>query len=188
MACSFFRGSRGEAESTRCCSRRPASWCRTTTSRSAGGAWARCGRSTSPTTTRRPSDPLEEPVAPLREGTEATIRLTSLSGIANRYVALNPGPEDAKELPDGATLTTDATTSVVDLDQIFNTLDKRTRGGLRNVIRGFAEQYAGRGAEANEAAKYFNPLLSTLAQARRPSSTEGRAGAHAASWSTRRGS
>ena len=88
---------------------------------------------------------VEEPVAPLREGTEATIRLTSLSGIANRYVALSPGPEDAKELPDGATLTTDATTSVVDLDQIFNTLDKRTRGGLRNVIRGFAEQYAGRG-------------------------------------------
>ena len=104
---------------------------------------------------------VEEPYAPLREGTQATIRLTSLSGIANRYIALSPGPEDAKELPDGATLTTDATTSVVDLDQIFDTLDKRTRGGLRNVIRGFAEQYAGRGREANEAAKYFNPLLST---------------------------
>ena len=104
---------------------------------------------------------VEEPYAPLREGTQATIRLTSLSGIANRYIALSPGPEDAKELPDGATLTTDSTTSVVDLDQIFDTLDKRTRGGLRNVIRGFAEQYAGRGAEANAAAKYFNPLLST---------------------------
>jgi len=107
---------------------------------------------------------VEEPYAPLREGTQATIRLTSLSGIANRYIALSPGPEEGKELPDGATLTTDATTSVVDLDQLFNTLDKRTRGGLRNVIRGFAEQYAGRGAEANEAAKYFNPLLSTSRQ------------------------
>ena len=32
------------------------------------------------------------------------IRLTSLSGIANRYVALTPGARHAKELPDGATL------------------------------------------------------------------------------------
>ena len=48
---------------------------------------------------------VQEPTAPLREGTQATIRLTSLSGIANRYIALTPGPEGAKELADGATLT-----------------------------------------------------------------------------------
>ena len=104
---------------------------------------------------------VEEPYAPLREGTQATVRLTSLSGIANRYIALVPGPESAKELPDGATLSTEATTSAVDLDQIFNTLDAETRGDLRQVVKGFAEQYAGRGQEAGEAAKYFNPLLST---------------------------
>ena len=34
---------------------------------------------------------VQEPYAPLREGTKATIRLTSLSGIANRYIALTPG-------------------------------------------------------------------------------------------------
>ena len=33
---------------------------------------------------------VQEPYAPLREGTMATIRLTSLSGIANRYIALTP--------------------------------------------------------------------------------------------------
>ena len=104
---------------------------------------------------------VEEPYAPLHEGTQATIRLTSLSGIANRYVALVPGPEGAEELTDGATLTTAATTSAVDLDQLFNTFDERTRGSLRQVVRGFAEQYAGRGEEAGEAAEYFNPLLST---------------------------
>jgi phospholipid/cholesterol/gamma-HCH transport system substrate-binding protein len=104
---------------------------------------------------------VEEPFAPLREGTTATVRLTSLSGIANRYVALTPAPEDAKELPDGATLTTASTTSVVDLDQIFDTLDEKTRGNLQDVVKGFAAQYSGKGAEAGEAAKYFNPLLST---------------------------
>jgi phospholipid/cholesterol/gamma-HCH transport system substrate-binding protein len=104
---------------------------------------------------------VEEPFAPLREGTQATIRLTSLSGIANRYIALAPGPEGADELSDGATLTTASTTPVVDLDQLFNTLDDKTRGDLQDVVKGFAAQYAGKGAEAGEAAKYFNPLLST---------------------------
>ena len=104
---------------------------------------------------------VEEPYAPLREGTAAVIRLTSLSGIANRYVALAPAPGDAKELSEGATLRASATTDVVDLDQIFNTLDERTRGDLADVIKGFATQYEGKGDEAGQSAKYFNPLLSS---------------------------
>ncbi len=104
---------------------------------------------------------VEEPFAPLREGTEATVRLTSLSGIANRYIALAMGPGDAPELDDGAVLGTNSTTSVVDLDQIFNTLDAQTRGSLQDVIKGFATQYEGKEAQAGEAAEYFNPLLST---------------------------
>ena len=103
---------------------------------------------------------VEEPYAPLREGTQAVIRLTSLSGIANRYVALTPGPGDAEELPDGATLDGTSTTDVVDLDQIFNLLDERTTGDLANVIKGFAAQYEGKGAEAGQSVRYFNPLLS----------------------------
>jgi phospholipid/cholesterol/gamma-HCH transport system substrate-binding protein len=104
---------------------------------------------------------VEEPYAPLREGTGAVIRLTSLSGIANRYVALTPAPGDAEELSEGATLRASATTDVVDLDQIFNTLDERTRGDLADVIKGFATQYEGKGDEAGQSAKYFNPLLSS---------------------------
>ena len=107
---------------------------------------------------------VEEPFAPLREGTEATIRLTSLSGIANRYVALAMGPGDAPELDDGAVLGTNTTTSVVDLDQLFNTLDEQTRGSLQDVIKGFAAQYEGKESEAAMAAEYFNPLLSTSRQ------------------------
>ncbi len=104
---------------------------------------------------------VQEPYAPLREGTKAVIRLTSLSGVANRYVALTPAPGDAKELPDGATLTSESTTDVVDLDQIFNTLDESTTEDLADVIKGFAAQYEGKGEEAGLSAKYFNPLLSS---------------------------
>ncbi len=104
---------------------------------------------------------VQEPYAPLPEGTQAVIRLTSLSGVANRYVALTLGPDSGAQLDDGATLDASKTTSVVDLDQLFNTLDERTRGDLQSVIKGFADQYEGRGEEAGESAKYFNPLLST---------------------------
>jgi len=104
---------------------------------------------------------VQEPYAPLREGTQATVRLTSLSGIANRYVALTLAPDTSKALADGATLKTDTSTAVVDLDQVFNTLDERTRGDLQDVVKGFATQYEGRGGEAGQSAKYFNPLLST---------------------------
>ena len=38
---------------------------------------------------------------------------------------------------------------------------RETRKGLQNVIQGFAAQYDGKGREANESAKYFNPALST---------------------------
>src|SRR5215212_1420527 len=81
---------------------------------------------------------IQEPYAPLREGSNAVIRLTSLSGIANRYIALTPAPNSAKELDDEATLPAGSTTDVVDLDEVFNTLDPAARKDLQGVIKGFA--------------------------------------------------
>jgi len=104
---------------------------------------------------------VEEPYAPLREGTQAVIRLTSLSGIANRYVALSPGPDPRRTLPEHTTISTASTTTAVDLDQLFNTLDPDARADLQGVIKGFAKQLEGKGEQAAEATKYFNPLLSS---------------------------
>jgi phospholipid/cholesterol/gamma-HCH transport system substrate-binding protein len=100
-------------------------------------------------------------LAPLHEGTTAVIRQTSLSGIANRYVSLSLGPNSAPELPDGATVPAERTTTAVDLDQLFNTLDPQTRRGLRQVVQGSAQQYRGKGAQANQGARYFAPAIST---------------------------
>jgi phospholipid/cholesterol/gamma-HCH transport system substrate-binding protein len=98
--------------------------------------------------------------APLHDGTTAIIRATSLSGIANRYIALTPGPNSNRELSEGATLGTEKTTSIVDLDQLFNTFDPKTRASLQQFIQGNATWYDNRGVEANAATKYFNPALS----------------------------
>ena len=104
---------------------------------------------------------LEDEFAPLHEGTQATIRATSLSGIANRYISLQPGRNDAEEIEDGGQIDADETSAPVDLDVLFNALDDETREGLRNLIRGSGTQYDGRGADANESLRYFAPFLSS---------------------------
>jgi phospholipid/cholesterol/gamma-HCH transport system substrate-binding protein len=107
---------------------------------------------------------VDKPYAPLHVGTTATIRSGSLSGVANRYISLAPGPNSAPKIDDGATLGLDKTTTSVDLDALFNTLDPDTRKALQNVIKGSSTQYDGKGAKANEALKYFNPALSTTSR------------------------
>jgi phospholipid/cholesterol/gamma-HCH transport system substrate-binding protein len=98
---------------------------------------------------------------PLREGTEATVRQTSLSGIANRYIDLRLAPATAPAIPDNGRIGTTNTTSAVDLDQLFNTLDAPTLKGLQNVIQGSASQYAGRGREAALGWAYLNPAIAS---------------------------
>jgi phospholipid/cholesterol/gamma-HCH transport system substrate-binding protein len=97
----------------------------------------------------------------LHRGTTAIVRATSLSGIANRYIALTPGPNSARTLADGSRLGIDSTTSIVDLDQLFNALDPPTRKHLQDVVQGFATQYQGQGQNTNLSSRYFNPALST---------------------------
>jgi phospholipid/cholesterol/gamma-HCH transport system substrate-binding protein len=107
---------------------------------------------------------VEEPYAPLHQGTTATIRSGSLSGVANRFIALAPGPNSAPKLDDDSTLGLDRTTTSVDLDQLFDALDPKTRANLQKVIKGSSQQYDGKGKQANEALKYFNPTLSTTSR------------------------
>ena len=105
----------------------------------------------------------DDAYAPLPQGTHATIRSQSLSGIANRYVdlALPAEEERGKTISDGGTITQAETTSEVDLDQLFNTLDRETVGSIKRVIRGFARAYEGVGPQANRGFYYLNPFLST---------------------------
>jgi phospholipid/cholesterol/gamma-HCH transport system substrate-binding protein len=107
---------------------------------------------------------VEDDLAPLHEGTTATIRVPSLSGIANRFVALQPGPNSSAEIADGGRIEADETTAPVDLDQLFNTFDPETRRGLRQLIRGQATYYGGRSKEAREALEYLSPALSSTSR------------------------
>jgi phospholipid/cholesterol/gamma-HCH transport system substrate-binding protein len=103
---------------------------------------------------------IDEDYAPLRQGTLATVRMASLSGVANRYIDLRlPGGEQPA-IPDGGTIRQESTTTAVDLDEIFNTLDEPTRKDLQRLIKGLDAQHEGRGEEMNAGLLYLNPSLS----------------------------
>jgi phospholipid/cholesterol/gamma-HCH transport system substrate-binding protein len=95
----------------------------------------------------------------LHEGTTAVIRATSLSGVANHYISVSPGPNSNPALDDGATLGLGSTTTEVDLDQFLNTFPNPVRRALGQFVRGNAEQFSNRGKQANQTFKYFGPAL-----------------------------
>ena len=103
---------------------------------------------------------VDSSLAPLHEGTVAQVRVPSLSSVANRYIALSPGPNNNPTLSSGTKLPASATREVVDLDQLFNTLNPKTRKGLAGFIQGSAEQYAGAGRDLGISTEYFPPALS----------------------------
>jgi phospholipid/cholesterol/gamma-HCH transport system substrate-binding protein len=106
---------------------------------------------------------IDSDYAPLHEGTIATIRSQSLSGVANRYVSLQMPSENDRgpAIRNGGTLPVQDTVSEVDLDQFFNTFDKPTIGHFKQVIKGFARAYDGIGKPTNTGFHYLNPFLST---------------------------
>ena len=98
---------------------------------------------------------------PLRSGTRATVRSTSLSGIANRYVALQPGPDNGGEIADGGEIPADGIQGQVDLDQVLNTLDPSVQQDLRTAVRqlgGAFDTQAGK--DLNAGIEALNPALS----------------------------
>ena len=101
---------------------------------------------------------------PLRQGTEAIIRLTSLSGVANRYVDLRLPGGTSRPIPVNGRIPTTDTTSAVDLDALLNALDKRARTDLQGVIQGFGKQYDGRMREAQRGWLYLNPSLAATSR------------------------
>ncbi len=103
---------------------------------------------------------VDSKLTPLHQGTTAQVRVPSLTSIANRYIALMPGPNNEPALAAGATLPSTATRGVVDLDKLFNTLNPKTRKGLQEVLQGSAEQYAGAGHDFSVSVRYFGPSLS----------------------------
>jgi phospholipid/cholesterol/gamma-HCH transport system substrate-binding protein len=105
---------------------------------------------------------VESSLAPLHAGTTAEIRVPSLSSVANRYIALSPGPNNRPALPSGSTLPITSTHGVTDLDQFFSIFNADTRKGLQRFIQGSAEQYSGVAPQLQQDVRYVSPAFAAL--------------------------
>jgi phospholipid/cholesterol/gamma-HCH transport system substrate-binding protein len=102
----------------------------------------------------------DDGLAPLPKGTKATIRSTSLSGIASRYVALTL-TDNKEEIEDGGSIPDADVRAQVDLDEVLNTLDPQTQKDLAESTRAGARIFDDGAAKLmNEGLHKLNPALS----------------------------
>lgn len=90
-------------------------------------------------------------VWPLHEGTQARLNWGTTVGNGTRFVSIVPGPEDAPEIPDGGIIPAEQTISPVEVDDVFNTFDARTRDRLRILLANTAVTLDGRERELADA-------------------------------------
>jgi phospholipid/cholesterol/gamma-HCH transport system substrate-binding protein len=106
-------------------------------------------------------------VTPLHAGSRAEVRSASLSGVANRYVALTPGPVNTPEIADGGSIPANNTSAEVDLDTVLNTLDPATLRDLKALVSGGAVALHGRGQQLGRAIQALDPALSQASEVER---------------------
>jgi phospholipid/cholesterol/gamma-HCH transport system substrate-binding protein len=100
--------------------------------------------------------------APLRRGATAVVRSQGTAGVASRYIDVSPGSGLEPKLEDDATLPVESTTSQVEIDQLFASIDGPTREGLKKTIAGFSQWYAGRETEGAQSAARLPKAMRAL--------------------------
>ena len=94
---------------------------------------------------------IDKKYAPLRRGTRVVVRQLSLSGQANRYLDLQLGPAGGSDIPNGGVIPAEDVAESVELDQLFDVFDARTRPHIKKTIALLGEFSAGKTDGANTA-------------------------------------
>jgi ABC-type transporter Mla subunit MlaD len=103
---------------------------------------------------------LSPDVEPLPVDTTFVVR--PRSSIALKYLSVTPG-DSRQGFKSGAVVpVTRARPEAVELDEVLNIFDSRTRAGARASLEGFGDGFAGRGQSLNLAIEELVPLLRRL--------------------------
>jgi phospholipid/cholesterol/gamma-HCH transport system substrate-binding protein len=100
---------------------------------------------------------LEKKVDPLPVDSTMIIRPRSALGL--KYIEINPGDSDEGFEAGDTIPAAQATPEPVEIDQVFNTFDAKTRRGSQRSLDAFGTALSGRGADINEAIVDLDPLL-----------------------------
>jgi virulence factor Mce-like protein len=103
---------------------------------------------------------LDKSIEPLPAGSKLRVRPRSALGL--KYIELEPGREGGDTLAAGSTIGTQDVRPTVELDEVFNMFDAKTRVGQRDSLDGYGGGLAGRGQDLNTAIEAFVPLLTDL--------------------------
>jgi phospholipid/cholesterol/gamma-HCH transport system substrate-binding protein len=101
---------------------------------------------------------------PLHRGTQAIIRNSSLSSIANRFVSLEVGPQSAAEIADGGRIGAQDTRAATDIDQVLTLFAAQGQRGLQTLIRGGAKAFSDLGPQTRELITALSPALAQTAK------------------------
>lgn len=99
---------------------------------------------------------LEKKVQPLPADTRATV--LSVSAIGLKYLELEKG-HSAKTIKAGREIPVSQTREPVDIDQLFNMFDEKTRTAIQQNTINFGDGLAGRGLELNDTIHTLRPLV-----------------------------
>jgi virulence factor Mce-like protein len=103
---------------------------------------------------------LETTVKPLPVDSTVIVRPRSALGL--KYVEITKGTSN-KGYPDGGTIPLrQATPKPVEIDEVLNMFNDKTRAASRVNLREFGNALAGRGQDLNQAIEALNPLLTNL--------------------------
>ncbi|MTD45900.1 MCE family protein [Conexibacter sp. W3-3-2] len=104
----------------------------------------------------------DDDVWPLRRGATATLRFGTTIGNGTRIIDLENGPADAPEIPDGGVIPNQDTVESTEFDQVFDTLDAKTRKSLQSMLRGTGDTFGPRQREVGEAVTETGPGLEAI--------------------------
>jgi virulence factor Mce-like protein len=99
---------------------------------------------------------LEKKVEPLPANTRAVV--LSVSAIGLKYLELEKGTS-RQTIKAGGSIPLRQTREPVDIDQLFNMFDEKTRTAIQQNTSTFGDGLAGRGLELNEAIATLKPLV-----------------------------
>jgi phospholipid/cholesterol/gamma-HCH transport system substrate-binding protein len=97
---------------------------------------------------------------PLHRGTTARISWGTTAGTGTRRIDLDPAPaRSAPEIPEGGIIATGDTVTPVEFDQVFNTLNRPTRGGIQEIAANLDTTLEGRAGALNEGLRSGAPAV-----------------------------
>ena len=104
---------------------------------------------------------LDKTVEPL--ATDTTIKVRPRSALGLKYVELTPG-KGKQTYAAGDTMPLRNASEGLELEDVFSTLDDKTRENSRTALEGFGDAFAGRGRSLNTAIQALNPFFRTCSR------------------------